>query len=122
MSTQFYNPTLVQRDWFESQSSSVRRAKGNTKNSKLVLPILLFVVLLAQVWVRITILNSSYELEQMRQTVLHNDERLRATRLSWSMKSSPSAVKQRAKKTLNMIPLTPQFIRSIPEAEYVHAE
>ncbi len=114
MSTHVYNPTLIQKDWFDTQQAQRRSADRRT--SKLFLPVLLFIVLLAQVWVRITILNSSYELEQIRQTLVSNDERLRAVRLDWSMKSSPNAIRIQAKRNLNMIPLTPQFIRTISES------
>lgn len=113
MSTQFYNPTLVQKDWFDSQVARPRTPSG--ARSKLLLPVLLFCVLLAQVWVRITILNSSYELQQIRQSLIQNDERLRAARLDWSMKSSPNAIRIQAKRNLGMVPLTPQFIRTVSE-------
>lgn len=112
MSVGYFIPQSVQGEWFQQQRAARAERTRTSSKRRIVLPVCLFFVLLAQLWVRISIINAGYELEQLREQVLTNDERLRAARLEWAMKTRPLEVMEVAKRKLGMIPLTPQYIRT----------
>lgn len=76
-------------------------------------PLLLFIVLTAQLFVRLTIVHRSYELQRVRSEALRNDAELRGLRLELATLTSPSVIAERAGKELELRPVSPQRIRRV---------
>ena len=81
--------------------------------SKYIVPLTLFVVLLLQLWVRVNIIQSGYELEALRSNALKNDAYLRHKRLELAYLARPDVLRKRAAIELKMVPLAPQRVRWI---------
>lgn len=75
--------------------------------------VMLFVVLAAQLIIRVQIIEQSYRLEQLRPMVMKNDGRLRELRFEYSRITRPGVLSERATKELRMNPLAPESIRSM---------
>ncbi len=76
-------------------------------------PFLLFAVLIAQLWVRVTIIERSYELEEKRSEVLELDRTLRQINFDYDFISQPAHLVKRAKSELGMNSVSPQQIRYV---------
>jgi hypothetical protein len=85
-----------------------------------ILPSLcLFLVLIAQLSVRIMVVDRAYQIEELRTTALRNDVVLRELKSRYSLLAGPSQVTVRAKSTLQLVPLSPQRMRKfvLPETK-----
>ena len=78
---------------------------------RLVPALLVFLALVLEVWVRITILHTSYELEEVRSAALKSDARLRQLRFEIAQMTSPQELRVRAKDELGLKDTAPQRIR-----------
>ncbi len=79
----------------------------------MLLPMGLFVVLVLQLWVRMSFVGQGYRLEELRQKALNNDARLREQRLEYAMLTRPDGLRKQARNQLQMIVLEPQNVRKI---------
>ena len=89
-----------------SQSFVKRRAS-------FVLVATLFVALLAQLVVRLRVIELGYRVEQVRRSVLQNDSRLRDLDFRYSASTRPQVLRWRAEQELGLIALTPSRVRRL---------
>ena len=75
--------------------------------------VILFLVLLLQVSVRIMLVEKSYKLEEVRSSILSNDELLREVNLELARLYDPVFMQQQARSRLGMSATPPQRIRHV---------
>jgi len=73
----------------------------------------LFLILLAKLFVRISIIETSYQIENVRNELLSEDAKLRELRVKRAMVANPRELAKLADAKLNMRPTLPQQIRRI---------
>ena len=78
---------------------------------QLLPPVLLFVVLLAQLTIRVQIIGQGYALEELRAQAVRSDAVLRDTKLKLAYATRPRQLVEKASKELGMVTLCPQRIR-----------
>lgn len=94
--------------WTQEQAVA---AKSSSRAYKIA--VCFFIVLLAQLWIRVSLIQSAYTLEYLRKKVLSNDSFLRQQRLELAYRTRPSALLEQAKARLSMEVSPPQRIRQI---------
>lgn len=96
----------------------VERVEEQTAGPRLVPSLLLFVALVAQVSVRSMVVDRAYQIEELRTQALKNDTVLRELKSRYSLLAGPSQVTERARSSLQLVPLSPQRMRKfvLPEA------
>jgi len=77
----------------------------------------LFCVLLLQVSIRVTLTERAYELEEVRASVMSNDELLREAHLELARVYDPAFIKTQAYNRLGMTATPPQRIRQFNLAQ-----
>lgn len=75
--------------------------------------VFLFLVLVAQLSVRLQITEYSYELEQTRTEALRKDTQLRKLRLELAYVSRPQALRNEAEVRLGLVKTLPQQLRTL---------
>ena len=65
----------------------------------------LFCVLAVRVWVRIDLIETAYEIENLRTATVQLDSHLRETQSQYAAETKPAVVTQRAVSSLQMMPL-----------------
>ena len=80
-----------------------------------VAPCILFVALAAQLYVRMSIVERGYELEQLRSHVVMQDTKLRAIELDFAFLTRPQMLTTRAARTLRMMQPSPVQVRRFAE-------
>ena len=73
----------------------------------------LFVVLMLQLHVRLSIVSRSYELQEQRDSMMQKQDEIREIKLSIERVSEPDFIMQTAKTKLNLSLTPPQRIRKI---------
>lgn len=73
----------------------------------------LFVVLMLQLHVRLSIVGKSYDLEQLRDSAMQKQDQIREIKLSLERVTEPDFIMQMAKTKLNLALTPPQRIRKI---------
>lgn len=81
-----------------------------------IAPCILFVALAAQLYVRMSIVERGYELEQLRSHVVTQDTKLRAIELDYAFLTRPQMLVARAAKTLHMMQPAPIQVRRFVES------
>ena len=89
------------------------RKRSSSKWLPLISASILFVALLAQLTVRITIIQKSYGIEELRQQNLSYDQELRQLRLQLESAVNPQRLRSRAHKELGMKLIKPQQVRQL---------
>lgn len=74
----------------------------------------LFMALVFQLWVRLSIVEKSYHLEQLRSHALELDVKVRSLKLDEAFLTRPQLIVDRAYKTLGMQISVPMQIRKLP--------
>ncbi len=80
---------------------------------QLLAALFLFVSLLSQLFVRVSIIHSGYELERVRSVALKNDVELRELHLQYATLSRPTELSEIAKKSLGMVETPRDRVRSM---------
>ena len=83
----------------------------------LIAPGLLFLTLLAQISIRVEIVEHGYRLEQLRESALKADASLRQLKLDLAVATRPADLTNAAQKTLGLYPVNPNHVRAMLEAE-----
>ena len=78
---------------------------------KLIPPMLLFVALSFQLYTRVSIINSGYQLETLRKDILEKDVVLRQSKLEYAYLTRPKTLISRAETELGMKTLYPENIK-----------
>ncbi len=73
--------------------------------------ILLFIALSIQLYVRLSVIHKSYDLERLRVDTLKADSELRELEVVYAVTSKPLNVKMRSKKTLGLDITEPSKVR-----------
>lgn len=73
----------------------------------------LFLILLGKLYVRVSIIDASYQIENVRNELLVEDAKLRELRVKKAMVMSPKELSALAYNKLEMNPILPQQIRRI---------
>jgi hypothetical protein len=110
--------TAMHLQCLQTQCLGPRAAEDASKRSvsRQLLPALfLFIVLVAQLWIRIAFISKGYQLEELRRKALHSDVQLREQRLEYALLTRPAALSQVAREKLGMVQLEPQRIRKYEE-------
>ncbi|MFN8389296.1 MAG: hypothetical protein U0136_03295 [Bdellovibrionota bacterium] len=101
------------------QQVSVPRARVRVarrrKKRHFVPPLILFCALLAQLVIRIEIIERGYRLESLREQALKLDNDLRSKRLELALVTRPKTLTDAATSRLGLSPLCPQRVRHIAE-------
>lgn len=110
-----YSSTLLSgQSVIRRQSISQKgQVQVNSNVGRFWLVSLLFVALVAQVYVRLLFVSKGYELEAVRSSVLERDSELRQLELDKAYIGRPESVMQLAQEKLNFVQLSPQRIRSL---------
>ncbi|OVE79827.1 hypothetical protein BVY02_02155, partial [bacterium J17] len=94
--------------------SASRVGRGCTKLSReLFPPAVLFLALVLQLFVRVSIIRQSYNIEELRQASLKHDTVVRELSLELAKQKRPSVLLARATYELGMGPLSTDQVRSI---------
>ena len=114
----FYVDFNSQSSVLDGQPIRVRKVapqvQSNVSRRKLLLSMsMLFVVLAAQLGLRVYITGRGYEIERMRMIALANDTELRSLDLGYALKTRPNELIKRAQDRLGMEPLAPYQIRKV---------
>jgi hypothetical protein len=110
--------TAIQLQCLQTQCLGPRTEDRVSKRpvSRQLLPALfLFIVLVAQLWIRIAFISKGYQLEELRRKALHSDVQLREQRLEYALLTRPATLSQSAREKLGMVQLEPQRIRKFGE-------
>ncbi len=81
----------------------------------LVMPVVLFLVLAVQLWLRVESISKGYEVEELRRVALRNDTELRELRLEYALLVRPGELAERARIKLGMTDLAPQRVRKLAQ-------
>lgn len=81
------------------------------KRINLVVATALFVVLAAQLWIRLEIVGRGYELEELRAEIVETDARYRGLAVEYEGLVTPDKLKQRAERELGLRALEPARVR-----------
>lgn len=76
-------------------------------------PLVLFSVLMFQLWVRISIISAGYEIERLRADAIRNDALLRQLKLERALVTRPSRLTDEAGRRLRLEPTPPNRIRTL---------
>ncbi len=93
----------------------VCRSQGELFDKRIVYSsLMLFMVLVAQLIIRLRIIDVGYEIEQARAAVVARDAQLRSMQSELHSFERPQLLRERAAKELGMQKLTPHTLRLIP--------
>ena len=114
----FYVDFNSQSAALEGQPIRVRKVAPQSHLSvsrrKLLLSMsLLFIVLAAQLGLRVYITERGYEIERMRMIALANDTELRELDFTYALKTRPNELIKQAQSRLGVEPLAPYQIRKV---------
>jgi hypothetical protein len=73
----------------------------------------LFLILLTKLFVRVSIVETSYKIENVRKELLAEDTKLRELRVNKAMVANPRQLVKLAQEKIAMQPILPQQIRKI---------
>ena len=76
-------------------------------------PFLLFITLLAQISVRVQLVERGYELEQLRSAALGKDTELRQLKLDLALATLPTDLTRSAESRVGLRPVDPQKVRAM---------
>ena len=113
------SPSLVgQQVGLDDRPYSFRNTKGQqtsgvTKTTQIVISALLFLVLLAQLSIRVQILDTGYDIESVRTELLHSDTEYRELRMKYAFVSRPSSLGNKAQSDLGLNTTVPQRLRRV---------
>jgi len=111
VSGSFFPVESIQTRQFVTNRNSRRVRRASVAD---LLPVVvLFFVLVAQLSVRIVIIEKSYSLEQLRFSALERDSELRQLKLELAYATRPMVIASKAKEDLNFIPLSVQKTRMV---------
>ena len=75
--------------------------------------VFLFVALFCQLSVRISVMKTAFEIEQIRQGALASDLELRQLDLEYASVSRPADIRKRAGENLQLIPVDKEALRHV---------
>ena len=90
-----------------------------SRRSLLISVALLFVALVSQLVIRVSVISSRYELQALRVKSLELDTQHRELSLEHAVSTRPETLINLARERLSFSELTPQQIRSIPQNLFV---
>lgn len=114
MHTQVAQTVSIERQLIMPRANvRVRRRKRHLK--RLIAPLLLFVTLLAQISIRVRLIEEGYEFERLRVEALAKDSALRQAKMELAMVTRPGDVTEKATKRLGFVGADPVQVRALLE-------
>jgi hypothetical protein len=101
------------RELSQNVSRSRSFARRGCRTGKCLAALFLFVALSVQLWVRISIVSKSYDLERLRSEALQADSELRELRVVYAVQAQPTSVLNRSRVSLGLEPPQPQQLRRV---------
>ena len=117
MSQQIAQTLSIQKQFVAPRMRVIETGQKNRRLRNLIAPGLLFVTLLAQISIRVEIVEKGYQLEQLRESALKADSSLRQLKLDLAVATRPSDLTNSAQKSLDLLPVNPNHVRAMLEEQ-----
>jgi len=95
------------------QSMSVEQVKSMKPNRRFVAPLILFGALICQLYVRVSIIEQGYRVEELRRNILSADEQLRQLQLDAAYIARPQRLSEIAANSFGLVRTSPQNVRIV---------